>query len=108
MTPVFIPESSCAESKAAAISLLKALKPDPDFRPPYDIHNGDTAWRFSDYCRRHGYEEGRRWTEHIIQRVRDIPEDCTLFTTYRAFQQAETQEHETNDRVSIPVLQETD
>lgn len=91
----------------SAIDLIKALQPDKTFRPDYDVHNGDTAWRFSDYCRRHGYQEGRRWTEHIIQRVPDVPENCTLFTTYRAFQHAETQENETNDRGSIPVVQET-
>ena len=89
MTQAYLPETSCAASKAGAIAIIKALQPNPAYRPDYDVHNGDTAWRFSDYCRRHGYTDGRYWTEHIMNRVPWIPEDCTLFTTFFAFLEIE-------------------
>lgn len=61
---------------------------DINFQPKYDVENGYSAWKFGDLCRRISYEEAHSITERMLQ-WEVAPADCLLFTTYRAFQEAE-------------------
>lgn len=67
----------------AAISIIKAMQPDPSRRVYRE--QGYTACKFSELCAWKGYNNARWMTEFMLERVPDLPQDCLLFTTFRAF-----------------------
>ena len=71
------------------ITTLKQTPPNPQYRPPYDVSQGRTAWRFSDLVRRLGYKDAAWWAEFIRDRVPGISPECTLIKTYAAFCEAD-------------------
>lgn len=76
-------------SAAEAVALIKAMQPDSSKRIWRE--QGFTACKFGELCAWKGYKEARWLTEFMLDRVPDLPQDCLLFTTFRAFQEADGQ-----------------
>jgi hypothetical protein len=78
-------------SASEAIERIKSMTGDRSFWPAYDVHNGYTAWRFSDLCRRLGYERAQDIAEKICVTWRDQvgSPDTELDKTYQQFLKAE-------------------
>lgn len=81
--------------KVSIIATIRALKGDPQYLPSYDVRQGPTAWKFSDYCRRHGFDRAEWLTQVIRDRTEGISPNCQLLTTYAAFLKAAEKEANT-------------
>jgi hypothetical protein len=82
-----------AAHPAAAVAIIKAMQKQPGFVPGYPVPNGWIDYRFSDLCRRYGYDEARRIaTQLCVDWVEQIqPYNHDLYRTFMDFLEAEQQ-----------------